>query len=627
MIDDRQAALTNPLVLLSVFPPLTSTDRAETLESLYKSATPNVRQVALRVGATFLSDDQLIEYLRNGADDVMRSAAAEMLKIKGLSSFPLLINLLHDADSDVTLQAILVLDHLRNPRTLEPLRQMLRHKDPNIVQAAIVALGHLGDHRVVPDILTFLQGDPWLQMAAVQALGELRSSESLEILKTLLTDSFLGPLATEAVGRIGGARAFRILADYWMPFIEILEEDSLTLLAHISEGLNEPVNLTPGVVDALALRLTDPKNGVRKAAARCILALSAGERDKAALEILAEDSSDSLLPSCISSRSDLIVYLLSQQGVMRTWGLQLASRCKTKIPPEVISDVLQDSEFFLFTDLLPAVLMNQDDPDLAGSVMDLYMKLPVAQRPVLFPVLQRYRESLMKELQAHNGIDPETRKILSLLLKCASDEIPKQMMDLPLEDRVLLVSHLSGAGAILKQLPLGEWLEHSPGVFGPLIAEVARQNEMKDLVPGLRKLLSSHRFPEVIRALGDLKDDESISVMTTFVHEGVTYEEALALEAIGAIGGSEARRHLRMWIGGTKLKEKRMAYRALAHCGTEEDEPIFREAASSKDWVVRLACAEVLGRYRTSENLPVLIRLSADPVLIVAQRAQASLES
>lgn len=626
MTDDRQAALTDPLGLLSVFPGLSAANRAETLETLYKNATTNVRQVALRVGATFLSDEQIIAYLRNGSDDVMRNAASEMLKFKGLRSFPLLLALLRDEDPDIVLQAVLVMDHLRNPRSLEPLRQLLRHHNTNIVQAAIIALGHLGDLRIVPDLLSFLQADPWLQMAAVQALGDLHSDQSLTILKSLLSDSFLGPLATEAVGRIGGAAAFQILAAHWIPYIDVLDEDSLTLLAHVAEGLSERPD--PGsMADAFACRLEDGKKGIRKAAARCILALGPGKHDKKALEILAEDSSDSLPPSCISRRSDLIALLLDNPGAMRTWGLELASRCQASIPPEVVSRVINDPEFFLFADILPIVFMNQNDPNLAGAVIDLYAKLPLIQRPELYPVLQRYRESLLKELPDHPALDPQTKRGLSILLKYACDEMPQQINDLPMEDRILLVSHLMGDALTLKQLPLNEWLGGSPEVFGPMVAEIARLHQMKELLPALRKLLTTHPIPEVIRALGDLKDNDSVSALSHCVNEGVTYEEALALEAIGKIGGAEARDCLRMWIGGTQLKEKRFAYRALAQCCTQQEEPIFREAATHNDWVIRLACTEVLSRFSSAENLSVLIRLSADPVLIVAQRAQASLES
>ena len=43
--------------------------------------------------------------------------------------------------------------------------------------------------------------------------------------------------------------------------------------------------------------------------------------------------------------------------------------------------------------------------------------------------------------------------------------------------------------------------------------------------------------------------------------------------------------------------------------------------------MIRLSCAEVLGRFSRPENLAALAKLAADPVPIVAQRALSFLES
>src|SRR5204862_4942236 len=135
-----------------------------------------------RLGASLLTEARLVEHVRNDADATLRNAGLEMLKLRGARSFPLAIRLLNDPDEDVALQAILILDHLRDPRALEPLRAILQSSDLNLAQAAIVAVGKLGNARSVPDLLPFLDGDPWLQMAAVQALGDLRSARAVPAL-------------------------------------------------------------------------------------------------------------------------------------------------------------------------------------------------------------------------------------------------------------------------------------------------------------------------------------------------------------------------------------------------------------------------------------------------------------
>ena len=95
------------------------------VEELVRTTSAAVRDPAIRIGAAVLSDDCLTSYLRNGADDVRRNAGLEMVKRRGSAGVTLAVSLLDDRDADVVLQAVLALDHLSDPRSLEPLRRLL----------------------------------------------------------------------------------------------------------------------------------------------------------------------------------------------------------------------------------------------------------------------------------------------------------------------------------------------------------------------------------------------------------------------------------------------------------------------------------------------------------------------
>nr|MDP9121519.1 HEAT repeat domain-containing protein [Acidobacteriota bacterium] len=211
--------------LLEKLPELPLTGRAEAIELLVRNPSPGIRERALRLGAGLLSEDRLVEYIRNDDDAVLRNAGLEILKLRGTRSFQLAIRLLGDTNPDVVLQAVLVLDHLRDPRALEPLRAALGDADLNVVQAAILAIGRLGNARSTPDLLPFLATDPWLQMAAVQALGDLRSQRAIPALAGLLTDLVVGGMAAEAIARIGGTAAYRALAAQWLCHGERLDAE------------------------------------------------------------------------------------------------------------------------------------------------------------------------------------------------------------------------------------------------------------------------------------------------------------------------------------------------------------------------------------------------------------------
>jgi hypothetical protein len=190
--------------ILERLPAMPPDTRFQALERLVRNPSPGIREQALRIGASVLPDSRLTEYLRDPADAALRNAGSEILRLRGSRSLPVVVRLLQDSDPDVALQAVLILDRLRDPRGLEPLHAVLGHSDPNVQQEAIVAIGHLGDARSIPYLLPFLDADLWVQMAAVQALGDLRAPEGVPPLAARLTDPMLGSLAAEALARIGG---------------------------------------------------------------------------------------------------------------------------------------------------------------------------------------------------------------------------------------------------------------------------------------------------------------------------------------------------------------------------------------------------------------------------------------
>ncbi|MBV8202720.1 MAG: HEAT repeat domain-containing protein [Acidobacteria bacterium] len=333
--------------LLEALPAMTLAERGEQVELLVRNASPSVRERALHLGANLLSEERIAEHLRNEHDAVLRNAGLEMLKLRGVRSFALAVRLLADPEPDVVLQAVLLLDHLRDPRALEALRGVLAHPDLNVAQAAILAIGRLGDARSIPDLQPFLAADPWLQMAAIQALGDLRSHRAVADLARLLGDPVAGAIAAEALARIGGIAACRALIAHWLGQAGQLDDASLLgLLAHALEGLPRSAAVPADrpaigrILKALRERLGDPAKGlaagraagpaaegaaagpaaeraadraagpaagrrdrrsqgshrdrpeVRAAAARCVLALGPSGSDQAALAVLAALADD-----------------------------------------------------------------------------------------------------------------------------------------------------------------------------------------------------------------------------------------------------------------------------------------------------------------------------------------------
>jgi len=615
--------------LLDSLPSMPIEKRVDAIEKLIRNPSPGIRSRALRMGAAVIPDERIKNYLRSEADDVLRNAGVEMLKMRGHRGFSLTLQLLKDEDPDIVLQAVVVLKHLRDPRALEPLRVTLHHEDPNVVQEAIVSIGQLGDARAIPDLLPFLGGDPWVQMASVEALGNLRSPVAVPHLKNLLTDFMAGSLAAEALARIGGASAFRALAMHWMRFHNELDtETTLGLLAHVLEGLPRSPAEVEGFREMLTDRLDDEVESIRIAAARSLLTLGSGPEERRALALISDFHKEaSVLPACLHHRKDLIGHLIRQSGIQHTWGFLLAARFPKSTPvPDLVSALQRVPSPEQFGPMVRA-LEKIRSPEVGTALLDFYLRLPDEQRVSFHPLIQQHRGSLQRQLDEREDLPEATRVVLSALLGTPPTEVAAELVELPHEERVRSLSELLEHTEVMQLLPWQEWLESEPEVYGAVAADFTARSGRRELAPSFRRLLESKAEAYLIRTLGELGDRESVPLLVELLGEPDPPLEPILLESLGRIGGPEAREALREATASGRAQRERLAYRALSRCATEEDDEIFRQAASHNDWYIRLSCAEVLGRFSRPENLAALAQLAADPVPIVAQRALSFLES
>ncbi len=614
--------------LLDRLPSMPIEERIEAIERLIRNPSPGIRSRSLRMGAAAIPDERIKEYLRSDADDVLRNAGLEMLKMRGNRGFSLTLMLLKDDDPDVVLQAVIVLTHLRDPRALEPLRSVLHHPDPNGVQEAIVAIGQIGDARAIPDLIGFLEADSWLQMAAVQALGNLRSPVAVPHLKRLLTDFMTGPLAAEALARIGGLNAFRALSGHWLRFRnEVDNETTLGLLAHVLEGLPRPPQAPEGLIEALDALLDSDQENLRVAVARSLLALETGIHDaEAVLQVASFHREAAVLPACIHHRKDLIGHLLAQTGVQRAWGFLLAARYPKATPtPAVVAALKHPPTPDQLGPILRA-LSKLRDPEVGGALLGFYLRLPEEQRTSIHPLIKIHRRALREHLASDADVGQSTHVVLEALLGSSPEAVESTLLELPADERVHALRELLDLETVMRGLPWQRWLDEAPETYGAVAAEFASRAGLRDLAPSFRQLLKQSSEPFLVRTLGELGDRDSVPILIELL-EPETPLEPLVLESLGRIGGPEARSALREATSSGRPQRERMAYRALARCATEDDDEIFRHATDHTDWYVRLSCAEVLGRFSRPENLAALAQLAADPVPIVAQRALSFLEA
>ena len=599
-----------------------------------RSSSPEIRDRALHIGAAILSDRRLTELLREEGDAALRNAGSEIFLLRGSRSLPAVLPLLGDADSDVLLQAVLILDRLRDPRALEALHGILAHKDVNVAQEAILAVGRLGDGRSVQRLLPFLKGELWVQMAALQALGDLRSPEGVPPLTELLGDTLLGSLAAESLARIGGEAAFNVLAGHWQEGESTVEDDVMAgLLAHVLEGLPAPPRKEPpGLRDHLQLLLRS-SDEARGSAARCLLCLGPGPWDEEALAVLAASQPPSdFAPEPLRQRPDLMPRLLRGGDAERSWGFLLAARFPDQAPaPELLAAVKEAAAEpgWMSAEIL-AALGQVHVPGIAQVVLDLYLRLPAESRSPLEPVLAAHSEALRVTLSQwpqwpqRADLDEVSRLELAALLGEPAEALAERILALEPAARRLAAARLAHHEDLTRRLPWEAWLREEPDLFTDLAAEAASRYGLGELRDALRARLAAAPSAALVRAAGELKDVASTPILIRLLDERQNLVP-MVLETLGRLGGSAARGALRTTAlaGGP---DARIAYKALAACHRSDDLPLFRDAASHPDWFVRLAAAQVLGLSFNPDDAALLARLIADPVPGVAKKALSLLE-
>jgi HEAT repeat protein len=578
------------------------------------------------MGSVLLTDDSLASYLREEADDVLRNAGLEMLKLRGPKSVDLGISLLTDRDSDVVLQAVTLLDHLKDPRALEPLRGVLRHANANVVQAAIVAIGQLGHAAAGEDLIPFLTGEPWFQVAAIQALGNLRAANAIDPLSQLLDDPMVGGFAAEALMWIGGPGAFQHLAQYWLT--DRADGDKpIELLAHVLEGLIESAPEMPGLRDAIAARMNYTAGSLGIAAARCLLALGAGPQDAEALRVLAGSTSDgTVLPACLARRKDLIAKLISERGVRRSWGFLLAARYPGFVRLSELAAVLSTSAGHHQLMAISQALSKIESAELGPAMLKFYQGLPEVALPTWGPLMLQHREAILPAMDRSPNLEENTKVVLSAILQESPADVAQAIVKMSPTLRKQALSQVMDRNDVVRELPWIEWLKEDLDRYGSMAATVAERAELGKMLPEIRKLLSTTPTRDLIRMVSNLNDEESVTTLVELLDRSDIALQPFLIGALGSIGGDEARNALRTVARSGGPRWARMAYKALSLCATREDEPFFRSVVRNPDWYIRLSCVHVLGKTLRAEDTQILTQLAADPVGLVAHRARAALE-
>jgi HEAT repeat protein len=185
---------------------------SEALLSALDTHDRGARVEAIARAARTAEPEALVAIVGDGENSIARNAAMQALADGGERSVPALVKALRSPDADVVLFSLGVLGRTRDRSAIPHIIPLLEDDNLNVAQAAIEALANLRASVAVDALVRTLRRDPWLQFAAIQALGEIGDARSVQALAPLLSEEGLREVVVEALGRIGTREALGVLA-------------------------------------------------------------------------------------------------------------------------------------------------------------------------------------------------------------------------------------------------------------------------------------------------------------------------------------------------------------------------------------------------------------------------------
>jgi HEAT repeat protein len=155
---------------------------------------------------------ELEKGLRNHDDADVRNTAMEVYGELGVRGFSSLSSLLQDSDHEVRLFAVNVLCNIADRRAFPLLAGAIQDPDVNVRVAVAEALGKIRDERAVPILEKSVHDEPWVAMAAVNALGEIGGEYALRVLYRCLGIEGCQEIAVTALGNAGNPDSIEYLA-------------------------------------------------------------------------------------------------------------------------------------------------------------------------------------------------------------------------------------------------------------------------------------------------------------------------------------------------------------------------------------------------------------------------------
>ncbi len=631
----------------------TPPDREAVILAALEDDAPTVRERAVRLAARYVEPQILGALVADGVNAARRNGALAALERQGPYAVPHLTELLHSGDADLVMFALQILARIGDPVSSSRILPLLGHADANVAQAAIEALGRMRAVDAVPVLLELLDRNVWLQLAAVDALGEIGDASATAPLLGLVPDSLVAEPAVRALQRITAPESLAPLLDLLVRVRErplrdaILEASGVMLELHPDAG-------------AAGRTFAQGLDADARADLVAFLAGALAERPEgeASSEAPAQAAAGIAL---VSGLTELYVGVLRRIAAAAAWAEPLW-RSRAEPTDEQVGGLLGHADAQVRRGLLlagrfgpaalPGLLARLDDPD--GEVRAAACRAlgGLGDARAAGVLIERLRTSEGEERdEAAAALGRFPAEALAGLGTCldprAGDAVAIAALDAvrlaqaqAFEPEVLALTRAPTADVRLAALRAAAALPGSRAemvLFRALADREERvQIEALDLLveregekaaTTLIALLSaadSLRF-RVIRALGRLRVAAAAPKLESLYSSAPLHERIEIVRALATIAPPGVTDFLRARLRAPERELRHVAALGLARAAGPEDLSTLLAMAGDEDWTLRNQAAQGLGRLGLAEGRTTLLTLTRDVEPVVARTARQAL--
>ncbi len=598
----------------------------------------------------------LLPGLRDESNAGRRNSVVEVLIRFGARVVPEVAGLLNDDDPDIRKFTVDILGGIDSPEVVPLLIRALEDESENVVAAAAEYLGLKHDHRAVSPLLTLLEKESfWLRFCALRALGQLASPGQEEEVLPFLEDPSLRMETIGILARIGGERAFARMLELHGVSSRRERSRILGALASIlsratpgeGKGIGELAGMIPGAglgeeFEMYLCEVVQGEDGEEKRVAIRVSSLFPSEKVMAALvrnmqEAREEDQEEicrAMAEFPDEYMASLFPYLGTDSTLVRRQLVSVFGRRRYQPALSRLLPLIKDEDGHVRASVATALGHIGDK----SAIMPLFDLLDDP-----YPDVRSAAVQALTEMASGNG---ETGEMIGRFISSAIDTSEERVTEnfllvlgsladealIPLFARFLKDPRskirraaLSGLGSLDTESGLEMILkaltDEDPDIRFEAVRHLGRSGNEKYLKPILAMVDDENDLvgAEALSSLGFFREGPVLQVLEREARRSPGLKQLAAVKALRSLGGEKEVKALTGLLPEAGPEARKEIINFLGDTGEKHHVSVILPCLDDKDWGIRLAAVNALGRLADEEALSLLkekyYNLERDPLV------------